>query len=110
MSKLQSKDFLNISCIVEGDPLYDSLMKSGEDIGYYKGKRDAENAANAVLKKHKKTARVGTGLGALISGGIGYYLGKKLNNNNAAQSLHNKLADNEDTHSLHDILNHHHES
>jgi hypothetical protein len=108
MSKLQSKDFLNISCIVEG--MYSSGFDLGRWEGHDKGSAAAMDQIAAALKKHKKTARVGTGLGALISGGIGYYLGKKLNNNNAAQSLHDKLADNEDTHSLHDILNHHHES
>jgi hypothetical protein len=108
MSKLQSKDFLNISCIVEG--MYSSGLDLGKWEGYNKGSAAAENEVATALKKHKKTARVGTGLGALISGGIGYYLGKKLNNNNEAHSLHDKLADNEATHSLHDILNHHHES
>jgi hypothetical protein len=107
MSKLQSKDFLNISCIVED--IESSNYRYGEWSGFNKGSTDAENDIASTLKKHKKISRGGAGLGALISGGIGYYLGKKLNNN-AAHSLHDKLADNEDTHSLHDILNHHHES
>jgi hypothetical protein len=106
MSKLQSNDFLNISCIVEDDSDYDGITKQDRGKGFF-GYIDR---AHPIIRKHKRAARVKGDLGTLIGGGIGYYLGNKLNDNNAAQSLHDKLADNEGTHSLHDILNHHHES
>jgi hypothetical protein len=103
MSKLQSNDILNISCIIEDD-----------ESEYLQGVRAGKKFVRDALKANKNFSRARTGLGTLIGGGIGYYLGKKLlNNNNAAQSLHDELADNEDTHSLHDkIVNmfKHHES
>jgi hypothetical protein len=74
MSKLQSKDFLNISCIIEDD-----------ESEYLRGVSIGKKVARKIVKNSKKVARVGTGLGALISGGIGYYLGKKLNNDDDAE-------------------------
>jgi hypothetical protein len=73
MSKLQSKDFLNISCIVEDD-----------ESKYLQGVRAGKNFVRDELKDYKRSVRTKTGLGALISGGIAYYLGKKLNNDDAA--------------------------
>jgi hypothetical protein len=98
MSKIQSKDFLNISCIVEDSTAYNAGFELGERTGRGEGFKAFLRRVDPVLKKHQKTASVGAGLGTLVSGGIGYYLGKN----------------NEDTHSLYDkivnTLNHHHES
>jgi hypothetical protein len=90
MSKLQSKDFLNISCIVEDSTNHDGIFSLIGGKGY----ADYIDRAHPIIQKHKRAGRTKIGLGTLIGGGIGYYLGKN----------------NEDTHSLHDILNHHYES
>jgi hypothetical protein len=113
MSKLQSKDFLNISCIVENSHEFRKGVEDGIKTGRLKGFNDANYDVKLGLGNYKKITKGGAGLRALVSGGIGYYLGKKLNNNDAAQSLQDELSDNEATHSLHDkIVNmfKHHES
>jgi Ni,Fe-hydrogenase III large subunit len=97
MSKSQSKDFLNISCIVEDSIKDNEAFRKGEEIGYGYGYADTMRKMNPVVTMSKKATGKRIGLGALISGGIGYYLGKN----------------NEDTHSLRDkIVNmfKHHES
>jgi hypothetical protein len=98
MSKLQSKDFLNISCVVEDSPYYKTGFELGNRAGYGEGYRAFLKRVDPILKKRQKTARIGAGLGALASGGIGYYLGK---NNEDVHSLHDKIVN---------ILNQHHES
>jgi hypothetical protein len=115
MSKLQSKDFLNISYIVENSHEFRKGVEDGIKAGRLKGINDAKyEVRSGLVGNYKKITKGGAGLGAIVSGGIGYYLGKKLNNNDAAQSLQDELADNEDTHSLRDkivnMFKHHHES
>jgi hypothetical protein len=114
MSKLQSKDFLNISCIVENSHELQKGIEDGTKVGRSRGINDANFAVKlGLVGNYNRITKGGAGLRALASGGIGYYLGKKLNNNDAAQSLQDELADNEDTHSLRDkIVNmfKHHES
>jgi hypothetical protein len=86
MSELQSKDFLNISCIVEDD--YHDGYKQGKESGQIYGYDTTMRKMHPLLTMSKKTARNRIGLGALISGGIGYYLGK---NNEDVHSLHDKI-------------------
>jgi hypothetical protein len=86
MSKLQSKDFLNISCIVEDD--YSDGYKQGKESGQRYGYDDTMRRMGPVLTMSKKATKNRIGLGALISGGIGYYLGK---NNEDAHSLRDKI-------------------
>jgi hypothetical protein len=99
MSKLQSKDFLNISCVVEGKFINSIQNKIGN---FNKN----ISTTYVPIKDVYKTGG-GSGLLGLGIGGAGVYT-----------ALHNKLADDADSsetvHSLHDklasILNNDHES
>jgi hypothetical protein len=100
MSKLQSKDFLNISCIIEASAGNSSFSSQGN-----------RKIITFVPVKDVYKAGAGSGLLGLGIGGAGVYaaLHKKLTDNSETiQSLRNKLADTADSsetdHSLHDKL------
>jgi hypothetical protein len=86
MSKLQSKDFLNISCIVEDNSNDDNdrYLKPGVSKGYI----GYMQRVQPIIQKHDRAAMSKIKLGTLIGGGIGYYLGK---NNEYTHSLYDKI-------------------
>jgi hypothetical protein len=88
MSKLQSKDFLNISCVVEG--IQDRINNFNKRIS------TTYVPLKNVYKTGGRSGLIGLGLGALS----GYHLGNKPVNN-----IYIIPPDSEDSHSIRDKIN-----